>query len=210
MDDNIKVAVIYYSSTGNIHRLAQTAAKTAEEMGAETRFRRIQELAPQQALDSNPAWAAHAEETADIPVADVSDLDWADVAIFGSPTRYGHVTSQFQQFLDLCGPLWEQGKLADKIYTGFTSSQTPHGGQESTLLSLYTTIYHWGGIVVAPGYTDPIQFQLGNPYGVSHTATPGNLPGDTELEGARIQTRRAIGIAAALNRGRAGSGDTAQ
>ncbi len=64
--------------------------------------------------------------------------------------------------------------------------------------------------MVAPGYTDPIQFQLGNPYGVSHTATPGNLPSDTELEGARIQTRRAIGIAAALNRGRAGSGDTAQ
>lgn len=203
MSEAVRTAVIYYSATGNIHRLAEAAIQGAEKAGSQTRLRKVRELAPDAAITSNDAWKAHVEATTDVPTAELDDLDWADVVIFGAPTRYGNVPSQFQQFLDTTGPLWSEGKLADKVYTAFTSSQTAHGGQESTLLSLYTTLFHWGGIVVPPGYTDPIQFQLGNPYGTSHVATPGNFPGETELEGARYQARRAVEIAAALKLGAA-------
>ncbi|QDP94918.1 NAD(P)H:quinone oxidoreductase [Microlunatus elymi] len=201
MSESVKTAVIYYSSTGNIHRLAEAAVEGAEKAGSEVRLRRIRENAPQAAIASNEAWAAHAAATADIPVAELDDLDWADVVIFGAPTRYGNIPSQLQQFIDTTNPLWLQGKLADKVYTAFTSTQTAHGGQESTLLSLYTTLYHWGGIVVAPGYTDPIQFQTGNPYGTSHIAV--SEPSEVTLDGLRYQARRAVEIAGALKAGRA-------
>lgn len=196
-----KTVVIYYSATGNVHRLAEAAIEGAEKAGADARLRQVRELAPTQAISANDAWNAHVEATTDVPMAEVDDLVWADVVIFGAPTRYGNVPSQFQQFLDLTGPVWAAGKLADKVYTAFTSSQTPHGGQESTLLSLYTTVYHWGGIVVPPGFTDPIQFQSGNPYGASHVSGGGGLPGETQLEAARYQANRAVHISAALANG---------
>lgn len=202
MSEPIKTAVIYYSATGNIQRLAEAAIEGAEKEGSETRLRQIREIAPEAAVQSNEAWAEHVKSCADQPIAELADLEWADVLIFGAPTRYGNVPSQFQQFIDTTGGLWSEGKLADKVYTAFTSSQTAHGGQESTLLSLYTTFYHWGGIVVPPGYTDPIQFQSGNPYGASHVAVPGEFPGDVALEAARYQARRAVEIAAALKNGR--------
>jgi NAD(P)H dehydrogenase (quinone) len=94
--------------------------------------------------------------------------------IFGSPTRFGSPAAQFRAFIDSLGGLWTQGQLADKVYAGFTSSQTTHGGQETTLLSLYTSLMHFGGIIVPPGYTDPIKFADGNPYGVSHVTGADN------------------------------------
>ena len=120
--------------------------------------------------------------------------------LFGSPTRYGNVASQLKQFLDTLGPQWAQGQLADKAYAGFTATQTRHGGQESTLLALYNTIYHFGGILVPPGYTDPLKFVDGNPYGVSHV-TGGNNDnplGDAELAALDHLAQRIIRIAAKL------------
>lgn len=201
MHQPVKTAVVYYSATGNVHRLAEAAIEGAEKAGAETRLRKIRELAPETAISANEAWNAHVEATTDVATAEVDDLTWADLVIFGAPTRYGNVPSQFQQFLDLTGPVWAEGRLADKVYTAFTSSQTHHGGQESTLLSLYTTFYHWGGIVVPPGFTDPIQFRSGNPYGASHVSGGGGFPGETELEAARYQANRAVDVAAALATG---------
>jgi len=162
-----KIAIIYYSSTGTVDAMARRAATAAEKQGAEVRLRHVAETAPQEAIDSQDEWVAHRREVEGDPVASPDDLDWADVVLFGSPTRFGHVTSQLQAFLDSLGPLWQEGKLADKVYAGFTATQTEHGGQESTLLSIYTTIFHFGGIVVAPGYTDAVKFVDGNPYGAS-------------------------------------------
>lgn len=112
------------------------------------------------------------------------------------------MASQLKQFIDTTGPLWQQGKLADKVYGSFTATATMHGGQESTLLSMAQVFYHWGGILVPPGYTDPIQFQTGNPYGTSFVAGQGELPGETALEAARYQARRATDIAAQIKAGR--------
>lgn len=198
----VKVAVIYYSSTGTIAALAKEIATTAEQAGADVRLRRAEELAPQAAIDSNPAWAQNARDTADIPVATPDDIDWADAVLFGSPTRYGNITAQLKQYIDMLGPLWAQGKLADKVYSGFTSSATLHGGQESTLLALYNAAYHFGGIIVPPGYTDPSKFVDGNPYGTSHVDAQGENPvDDTARTAARIQAKRVVRMTQALASG---------
>lgn len=178
MTEPVNVAVIYYSSTGTTHAMAERLSQTAEKAGAETRLRQVAELAPDHVVQSMDAWAQHREATKDLPVARADDVIWADVVLLGSPTRFGNVSSQLKQFIDTLGPEWGQGQLADKVYAGFTSSQTVHGGQESTLLALYNTIHHFGGLVVSPGYTDPVKFADGNPYGVGHVTGPGN---DAEL-----------------------------
>ncbi|WP_203919096.1 NAD(P)H:quinone oxidoreductase [Rugosimonospora africana] len=199
--DSVKVAIIYYSSTGTVHALAGAAAEGARKAGAEVRVRRVAELAPPEAINANPAWAAHLRETADVAEASLDDLAWAEVVLFGTPTRFGNPSSQLRAFIDTTGGLWYQGKLADKVYSAFTASNTAHGGQESTILTLGTTFYHWGGIIVPPGYTDPVQFKSGNPYGTSHVAGDGP-PDDVALEAARFQARRAVHTAACLKAGR--------
>ncbi|MBX6383220.1 MAG: NAD(P)H:quinone oxidoreductase [Microbispora sp.] len=202
MDQLVKVAVIYYSATGNVHRLAEAVAEGAEKAGAEVRMRKVAELAPQEVIDAKPEWRQHREQTRDIPEATTDDLDWADAVVFGTPTRYGNPASQLKQFIDTTGSMWLQGRLADKVYSAFVSAGTNHGGLESTLLALSNTFYHWGGVIVPPGYTDPVQFRLGNPYGTSHVAGAG-APGEVELNAARHQGRRVATIAAALKAGRA-------
>lgn len=92
-------------------------------------------------------------------MATAEDILWADAVVFGSPTRFGNVASQLKQFIDTLGGQWVHGLLADKVYSGFTATSTAHGGQESTLLALYNTVHHFGGLVVAPGYTDPSKFR---------------------------------------------------
>lgn len=197
MEKQVKFLVVYYSATGNNHQIAKAAADAAEQAGAETRLRRIAETAPDQAIDSNEAWRKHVDSV-DVEAVSLDDLEWADAVIFGTPTRYGNVAAQLKQFMDTTGGLWFQGKLANKVYSGFTSAQNPHGGQESTLLALYNTFHHWGGIIVAPGYTDQALFASGgNPYGVSITADGSAIP-DSKLEAVRIQVRRMIQIASKL------------
>jgi NAD(P)H dehydrogenase (quinone) len=188
----MKLAIIYYSSTGTNYHLALEAQKAAEEAGAEVRVRRVAELAPDAAIDSNPAWRAHLTETADVPTASLDDLEWADAVIFGTPTRFGNVAAQLKQFIDSTGGLWFQGKLANKVYSAYTSAQNLNGGQESTLLALYNTIYHWGGIIVTPGYTDAKLFASGgNPYGTSVSAD-GSPLSEEKKEAIRIQARRVV------------------
>ena len=193
------IAVIYYSATGNVHALAAALAEGAEEAGAEVRLRRVAELAPPEAIDSNPAWRAHADATASIPEATHDDLRWADGYAFGTPTRYGNVSSQLKQFLDTTASLWASGELSDKPATGFTSAINTHGGNEFTLLALYNTMHHWGAIVVAPGYTDE-RFGAagGNPYGTAHPSG-GGRPADAVLAAARAQGERLARIALMLS-----------
>ncbi len=197
-----KLAVIYYSSTGTIDAMARRCAATGEKQGAQVRLRQVHELASQQAIDANAQWKSHLEATADEPPATPGDLVWADAVLFGTPTRFGGMSSQLKQFLDTLGPQWSRGELADKVYAGFTASMTAHGGQETTLMSLYTTIHHFGGVLVAPGYTDPVKFVDGNPYGVSHMTGPEN---DEPLGGAQLDsldhlTERVLSVAQALER----------
>jgi NAD(P)H dehydrogenase (quinone) len=198
-----KVAVIYYSATGNVHKLAQAVEEGAKGRGAEVRLRRVRELAPEGAIKSNPAWHEHALHTLGVPEADLDDLEWADAYVFGTPTRFGNVSAQLKQFMDTTGGLWAAGKLADKIAAGFTSTSELHGGQESTLLSMYNVFYHWGAILVPPGYTDDAVFAAGgNPYGASSTDGGKDGPSREELAAARYLGRRIAEKAAALTEAR--------
>lgn len=193
-----KIAVIYYSATGNVHRLAQAIAEGAAEAGAETRVCQVAELAPAEAIAANPGWVAHREATADDPVASLDDLDWADGFAFGSPTRFGLPAAQLKQFLDQTGGLWANGALADKVGTAFTSASTRHGGLEATILAINTVLYHWGSIVLPLGYTDPIVHTTGNPYGTSWLSVKGSSPDDDALATARHQGRRLARVSAAV------------
>jgi NAD(P)H dehydrogenase (quinone) len=199
----VKVAIIYYSATSVTYQLARGVEEGAKSAGAEVRFRKVKELAPQEIINSNKGWAAHKLETQDIPEATLDDLEWADAIILGSPTRYGLPTAQLKQFMDTTGPLWEKGKLVNKIASSFTSTATKHGGQESTILAINNTFYHWGCIIVSPAYADQSQFQSGNPYGASFTSNNGELdPDEIALTAARFQGKRVTEVTAQFQAGK--------
>ncbi|MHB1526766.1 MAG: NAD(P)H:quinone oxidoreductase [Candidatus Dormibacteria bacterium] len=200
----INVAVIYYSATGTVHALAEAVADGAADTGAEVRLRRVAELAPDTAIDANPRWRSHVDTVGPrVPEATLADLEWGQAYAFGTPTRFGNPAAQLKQFLDTTGGLWSGGVLADKPVTAFTAAMNRHGGQESTILALSNVFYHWGSIIVPPGYTDPLLYAAGgNPYGTSHATGPaGDLPDEAVLAAARYQGRRLAQVAAKLARG---------
>lgn len=199
--EDLKVAVIYYSSTGTNYQMAKWAEAAARDNGAEVRLRKVKELAPEEAIAANEDWKKHIEATKDVQEASMDDLEWADAYIFSAPTRYGNLPSQFKQFLDTTGGLWFSGKLANKVVTGMTSASNVHGGQETTLMSLYKTMFHWGAIVAAPGYTDEAIFNAGgNPYGVSVTAGKNEL-GEQAEKAVKHQVKRTLTLAGWVKKG---------
>src|SRR5687768_8332626 len=128
------IAVIHYSATGTLFRLASAISDGASEEGAEVRLRKVRELASDEAIAANPRWAAHRDAVADVPEATLDDLEWADGFALGSPTRFGLPAASLKHFLDQTGALWAQRKLEDKVGTAFTSASTSHGGLEATIL----------------------------------------------------------------------------
>lgn len=195
-----KLAVIYYSATGTVDAMARHAAEAGEKAGAEVRLRQVARQATGGEREATEAQAAQAEVAPATDAASADDVVWADAVLFGSPTRYGNIAGQLKTFLDSLGPQWGQGLLADKVYAGFTASQTLHGGQESTLLALYNTIHHFGGIIVAPGYTDPLKFVDGNPYGASHVTGANNDEplGDADIDALRHLATRVVTVSERL------------
>lgn len=193
---NVNTAIIYYSSGGTNYQLAQWAAEGAKQAGSEVKVLKVAETAPQSAIDSNPAWKANQEATQHIPEAGLADLEWADAIIFSIPTRFGNMPVQMKQFLDLTGGLWFHGKLMNKVVSAMASAQNPHGGQEETILSLYTSMYHWGAIIAAPGYTDPSLFAAGgNPYGTSVTVGQDGKMIEDVKEAVLHQAKRTVTVA---------------
>ncbi|WML54929.1 NAD(P)H:quinone oxidoreductase [Neobacillus sp. PS3-12] len=193
---NVNLAVIYYSMGGTNHQLSQWAAEGAKEAGAEVKVLKVPELAPQSVIEGNPTWKAHVEATKDVPEVTLNDLEWADAIIFSVPTRFGNMPAQMKQFLDTTGGLWFNGKLVNKVVSAMSSAQNPHGGQEATILSLYTTMYHWGAIVAAPGYTDPVTFAAGgNPYGTSVTVDQNGKMIEDVQAAVKHQAKRTVTVA---------------
>src|SRR5436305_1110816 len=108
-----RVAVIYYSATGNVHGLARAVAEGAEQAAATVRLCHVEELASELEISQSQHWGRHRSQVDEEPVATVEDLDWADGIAFGTPTRFGNVSAQLKQFMDRAGRLWQQGKLAE-------------------------------------------------------------------------------------------------
>ncbi len=192
---DIKLAVIYYSATGTNYEMAKHAYQAAVDAGATVKILKAKETAPAEAIAKNEAWQNHIEATKEVSEVKLDDLEWADAILFSMPTRFGNLPSQVECFFDTTGGLWSEGKLANKVVSGMTSAQNIHGGQETTLMSLYKTMIHWGAILAPPGYTDPAIFKSGgNPYGLSVVAGPENVT-DAVIASIRHQTNRIITVA---------------
>ncbi len=192
-----KITVLFYSTYGTNHAIAQEAARAAEEAGAEVRLRRCAETAPQAVVDGQDAWREQLDKMKDIPEAKPEDMEWADGYFISAPTRFGVAASQFRAFIDTLGPQWQSGALANKAVTATTSAQNPHGGQETTIQSIYVTAMHWGAIIVPPGYADGVKFEDGgNPYGYS--CEPGPLD-ETGKKSVAFQAKRLVEFAGKIS-----------
>ncbi len=203
-----KIAVIYYSAYGHTYELAKAVQEGAKSVGAETRLRKVRELAPDEVIATQKGWAQHRVATQHVTEATLEDLDWADGFAFGTPTRFGNPSAQLKQFIDTTGPLWLKGALADKAVTSFTGAMNAHGGQESTILALNNVFYHWGAIIVPVGYTDPVIYESGgNPYGTSNTAGDAPVP-EVVLKTAFYQGARLARFASLIAQGRAAAAHT--
>lgn len=197
---NVRLAVVYYSTYGTNHQMAEVAAEAAREAGAEVRLLKCRETAPEGVVNGQDAWRAQAERTAHVPEATPDDMVWANSFLFSVPTRYGVPASQARAFIDTLGPIWGQGLLSNKTASAMSSALNPHGGQETTLQSLYVTFMHWGAILVPPGYTDPAVYAAGgNPYGTTVSAT-GEPLSEEARAAIRHQARRLVEITEKLVR----------
>jgi NAD(P)H dehydrogenase (quinone) len=123
---NVKLAIIYYSTYGTNYQMAQVAAEAARE--AEVRLRQVRETAPDEVVNAQEAWKAQQERSSDVSEATLDDMVWANAYLFSAPTRYGGAASQMRAFIDTLGPIWQEGKLANKAASAMTSAQNPHGG----------------------------------------------------------------------------------
>ena len=201
----MKVLVLYYSTYGHLHQMAEAMADGVNSVEhAEAILRRVPETLPEAVLDKMGALDAQ-KAMAAVPVATLEDLTSVDAIIFGTPTRFGNMCGQMRQFLDATGQLWAEGALVGKVGSVFTSTATQHGGQESTLLTFHVTLLHHGMVVVGLPYAFQGQMRLdeitgGSPYGASTIAggSGERMPSDNELEAARFQGRHVANIASKL------------
>ena len=201
----MKVLIVYYSLYGHIHQMAQAVAEGVRQVeGAEAVLRRVPETLPDEVLAKMGAVESQ-KSMAAIPVCTVDELADADAVIFGTPTRFGNMCGQMRQFLDATGQLWAQGALVGKVGSVFASSNTQHGGQESTILSFHITLLHQGFVVVGLPYAFQGQMRMdeitgGSPYGATTIAggSGERMPSENELEAARFQGRHVASIAARL------------
>jgi NAD(P)H dehydrogenase (quinone) len=195
-----RVLIAFYSRDGSVEALAKAVAEGAQAAGAEVRLRRARELVSSEVMAMAPGWAESAARmNALYPAPTAEDAEWADAILLGSPTRFGGAASELRAWIESLGALWYFGKLLGKAGGAFTSTGNAHGGQETTILSLYSAMAHLGLIIVPTGYGDPSLFGAGTPYGASATAGPTRAPPtDQALEVARYQGRRTAQVAAAL------------
>lgn len=200
----INVSVLFYSSTGNVLRLAEAAAGAATKAGAEVRLCRVPELVEEPATTDRQAWRRTAAAVAGLPTATLDDLELADAILVGTPVRFGLPAPQLLHFLDTAAAPSIAGRLADKAVGAFASGSAPHGGQVSAVLALHNLFCHWGAVIVPTGSTDPVLFRPsnGSPYGTANVSRnePGNVTEDN-LAAVEFQARRTVAVAAALKAG---------
>ena len=207
----MKIQVIFYSMYGHIYRMAEAVAEGARQVaGAEVALYQVAELVPDAALERTGAKAAR-QAFAHVPFAKPDQLPDADALIFGTPTRFGNMAAQMRNFLDQTGGLWVKGALIGKVGSVFASTGTQHGGQETTITSFHTTLFHLGMIIVgvpysAAGLTNMNEITGGTPYGATTLAGSDGKrqPSENELTIARFQGRHVAEITSRLVRGAKG------
>ncbi|HDS30492.1 MAG TPA: NAD(P)H:quinone oxidoreductase [Firmicutes bacterium] len=205
----MKIQIVFHSMYGHIYRMAEAVAEGVRMVGeANAVLLRVPETIPDEILKKMGAFDA-IQSFSHIPVANPDQLAEADGIIFGTPTRFGNMTGQMRTFLDRTGNLWAKGALIGKVGSVFTSSNTQHGGQETTITSFHSTLLHHGMIIVGVPYSEKglsyvAEMSGGSPYGASTIASPdgSRMPSENELEIAFAQGKRVALITLALMRGR--------
>jgi NAD(P)H dehydrogenase (quinone) len=201
----VKVHVIFYSMYGHVWKMAEAVAEGARQVsGSEVQVFQVPETLPPGVIAKMGAVDAK-KAFAHVPIADATRLPDADAIIFGSPTRYGSACAQMQAFFDATGQLWMSGALVGKVGSVFTSTASQHGGQETTLISMQTFLFHQGMMVVGVPYAEQRLLTLdelsgGTPYGASTITGPRGerQPSDNELGIARFQGKHVANIASRL------------
>ncbi len=192
-----KILVLFYSRTGNTALIADAIAEGARAVRfTEVDVRRVEDLAPESVIENDASWKAGRDRLAATyrTLGAVDELVNYDGLVLGAPTRYGVMAAELKNVLDQTGPLWNEGLLVDKVGAAFTSVSTPHGGHETTLWSIMTPMANLGMILVPPGYSDPVMFKGGSPYGATAT-TGGGPPTPDDLAAARHQGKRVATVA---------------
>lgn len=205
--DTVKVLIAFYSRNGSTEALAKAVAEGAQSEGASVLLRRAREIVSHEVMQKAQGWSENAYRmNAQYEAPTTTDAEWADAIVFGTPTRFGNVSSELKAYIDSLGGLWFQGKLVGKAGSAFTSTSSVHGGNESTIISMYHPMAHLGLIIVPLGYADPSLFKAGTPYGASSVSGQDNTPPtEDDLEVARFQGKRVTQVARALKR----AGETA-
>ena len=201
----MKVLIVYYSMYGHIHKMAEAVAEGVKEVAeSEAILRRVPETLSTEVLEKMGAVESQ-KSMSNVPICTVDELASADAVIFGTPTRFGNMCGQMRQFLDATGQLWATGALVGKVGSVFASSNTQHGGQESTILSFHNTLLHQGFVIVGLPYTFQGQMRMdeitgGSPYGASTIAgrSGERMPSENELDAARYQGKHVATIASKL------------
>lgn len=195
-----KVLIAFYSRNSSTELLAKAIAEGAMAEGAEVRLRRAREFVSQEVMRQAPGWSERATEmNAKYEAPTEADAEWADAIVFGTPTRFGSICAELKAYIDGLGGLWFQGKLNGKVGSVFGSTSSKHGGNESTLLSIYGPMAHLGLIIVPLGYADPAMRKAGTPYGATHVSQMDSVMPDADhLAVANFQGRRVASVAQAL------------
>ncbi len=203
----VKVLVVFYSRNGVTATLAEAIAEGARAGGAEVTLRRVDEFLSEDVISSVPGWQENRERLkAKYQPPTPDDAAAADAIVFGTPTRFGNASAELKSFIDSLGGLWAKGALNNKVGSAFTSTSTIHGGSETTILSLFIPMAHLGLIIVPTGYTDPVFFVAGSPYGANSVSGQNSTPpNDNDLAAARHQGRRVAQVAAALKQAQIGA-----
>lgn len=196
-----EILVVYYSRHGSTAELARQVCRGIESVpGARAKLRSVP---PVSAESDRPVVAVPPEGA---PYASLADLRAADGLVIGSPTRFGNMAAPLKHFIDQTSSLWLDGSLVDKPAAAFTSSQSMHGGQESTLLTMLLPLLHHGMTLVGLPFTEAALSTTregGTPYGASHVAgvaTDGK-PSQVESELAQALGRRVATLARRLAAG---------
>jgi len=194
-----KILVLYYSTWGHVETMAGAIAEGARGVaGTDVTIKRVPELMPDDVVES---MGAKVDQAA--PIATPDELADYDAIIFGTPTRFGNMAAQMRNFLDQTGGLWAAGKLIGKVGSVFASTGSQHGGQETTLTSFHTSLFHQGMMVVGVPYSCPELTTMkeitgGTPYGAT-TLSDGDgsrQPSENELAIARFQGKHVAEITA--------------
>lgn len=170
----MKVLIVYYSMYGNVYKMAKLVAEGVREVdGAEPVLRTVPELIPPSVIESRPDMKAGRELQDDVPLVTLDDFREAGAVAFGTPTRFGNVSSQLKNQIDQLSPLWLKGELEGKAAGVFVSTASLHGGQETTILALIPPLIHLGMVFVGVPYSVQELFSTqggGSPYGPGHVA----------------------------------------